>query len=68
LKSEYESVKNESMDDEYGDDIDVNAIDDAGNETSDSLAKKERIARPQKSRGKRRFGYDEMSRFYMSII
>lgn len=46
---------------EYTDEVDVNSLDDPGNETEDSLAKKERAARAGKSRNRRRFGYDQMS-------
>lgn len=57
LKSEYEDVKNESMEEDY---VEVNALDDI--EPNDSLAKKERVARSGKTRNKRRFGYDQMSK------
>jgi hypothetical protein len=58
LKSEYEDVKNESMEEEY---VEVNSLDEI--EPNDSLVKKERTARSGKTRNKRRFGYDQMSRF-----
>ncbi|KAI6183775.1 hypothetical protein M3Y97_00525000 [Aphelenchoides bicaudatus] len=56
LKSEYEEVKNEAMEEDY---VEVNALDDM-EQQSESLAKKERSARASKTRNKRRFGYDHM--------
>lgn len=62
LKSEYENVKNDSM--EYNDEVDVNSIDDPATELNDSLAKKERAAaRASKTRSRRRFGYDQMRKY-----
>jgi hypothetical protein len=49
-------------------DIDVNSLEDGSNDAGDSLAKKERNVRSGKGRNKRRFGYDQMSKFDQTLL